>query len=287
MPLKERHTLDMDRYPLQSLTVDGVRFTYREAGSTDGDKPAIVLLHGIGSGSGSWLYQFDDLAAFGYLLAWDAPGYGGSTPLGTEQPLAHDYASALKCFCDARGVTNMILIGHSLGAMMAARFAGDFPEMIDRLILVAPATGYANATREKRETVIAERNGMMERLGPEGLARMRSANLLAKDADAEKRALVRQNMSLLTPEGYCQAVHLLAHGDITADISRHTGPVDILCGGADTITPPDKVRNVAKAAADATYNEIPGAGHACYIDQPGAFAAHIRPVIAARFERTT
>ena len=49
---------------------------YRETGAG----PALVLLHGIGSGSAGWLFQLETLKGY-RLIAWDAPGYGESENL--------------------------------------------------------------------------------------------------------------------------------------------------------------------------------------------------------------
>jgi len=56
--------------------------SYREAGAG----PALVLLHGIGSSSASWLFQLESLAGY-RLIAWDAPGYGGSAFLSAADDL--------------------------------------------------------------------------------------------------------------------------------------------------------------------------------------------------------
>ena len=68
-----------------------------------GTGPALVLLHGISSGSASWHKQLNDprLQRCCRILAWDAPGYGGSAPLAAEKPTAACYAGALARMLDA------------------------------------------------------------------------------------------------------------------------------------------------------------------------------------------
>jgi len=60
--------------------------TYRESGRKDA--PALVLLHGIGSTSAGWRLQYGPLGGHFRVIAWDAPGYGGSKPLAGEAPSA-------------------------------------------------------------------------------------------------------------------------------------------------------------------------------------------------------
>src|SRR5258708_31254094 len=102
--------------PVRYATVADRRVAYREAGAG----PALLLLHGVGSGSGSWLAQFAGLAADRRVIAWDAPGYGESDVLPDAAPCAADYAVAALALADALGLDRFVLLGHSLGAIMAA-----------------------------------------------------------------------------------------------------------------------------------------------------------------------
>ena len=84
---------------------------YRSSG--DATRVSHVLLHGIGSASASWQAQLDwargrtDVR----LLAWDAPGYGLSSPLEPAWPQAGDYGQQLWAWLDALGVrTPLVLV---------------------------------------------------------------------------------------------------------------------------------------------------------------------------------
>ena len=67
-------------YPLQKVSTRRGIVSYREAGAG----PALCLLHGISSQSGSWVHQLDALAPRFHVVAWDAPGYGESDQLARE-----------------------------------------------------------------------------------------------------------------------------------------------------------------------------------------------------------
>lgn len=87
---------------------------FREQGSGT----PLTLLHGISSGAASWHKQ---MALPGYrVLAWDMPGYGESPMLTTARADAGDYADALARMLDRAGVQKTVLVGHSLGALVAA-----------------------------------------------------------------------------------------------------------------------------------------------------------------------
>ena len=124
---------------------------FRESGH--GASITHVLLHGIGSGSASWVQQLDVVADASALrvLAWDAPGYAGSSALSPAEPTATDYAQQLWAWLDVLGChTPIVLVGHSLGALMAASAAALQPARIARLVLLSPARGYAATPAAER-----------------------------------------------------------------------------------------------------------------------------------------
>ena len=112
---------------------------FRRAGA--GTPVSHVLLHGIGSASASWAYQLAAAAASPahQVLAWDAPGYGASTPVGPLEPQASDYAARLWAWLDALSCHSpVVLVGHSLGALMAASAAQAQPGRVAGLLLLSP-----------------------------------------------------------------------------------------------------------------------------------------------------
>lgn len=261
----------------QVCTTGKTQVSYREAGCG----PAIVLLHGISSGSASWLKQLEALSDTCRVVAWDAPGYGASTPLASTTPRAADYAAALAEFVDALGLETFTLVGHSLGALMAAAYAHANPQRVGRLVLMSPARGYANAGEQEREQRYSKRMAMLDRLGPDGLARERAAALVSADAPDEAVACIAWNMRRLDPAGYRQAARMLAYDDIGTYAGNYTGSVAVLSGEADHITPVAKCRAIADQFAAATYDSMLAAGHALYLETPERVNAFVRRQIKA------
>ena len=150
---------------------DGAVVQFRRAGNAAAPV-SHVLLHGIGSASASWLAQLQaaqhGAAANVHVLAWDAPGYGASTPVGPRAPTAADYATRLWTWLDGEAAATqaVTLVGHSLGAMMAAAATCQVPRRVARLVLLAPALGYASASAELREKKLADRLVNLTNLGP-------------------------------------------------------------------------------------------------------------------------
>ncbi len=265
----------LEAFPVRRIDVAPARaLAYREAGAQHGGGVPVVLLHGIGSGSASWVRQLEALGASRRVLAWDAPGYGDSAPVSPASPQADDYADVLAAWLDALGVGRCVLVGHSLGAIVAARFAASHAGRVAGLLLLSPAGGYGAADPALRARKRDARLAMLAELGPLGLAGQRSGNMLSAAASEAARGWVRWNMARIVPAGYAQATHLLANADLASDLAPYCGPVAVAVGAEDAITPPDACARIA-AAAGVPLQSIPGAGHAGYIEAPAAYDALI------------
>ncbi len=258
-------------FPAQQCDCDGATVSYRSCGHG----PVIVLLHGIGSGAASWLACALALAPTHHVIAWDAPGYGDSSPLAAPAPSAADYAQQLHALLAALAVDQCVLVGHSLGAIMAAAFADAHPAQVARLVLLSPAHGYGGAARQARGREVAQaRLEALAQWGIDGIAQQRAAHMLSARASDGARAWVRWNMAQLHPGGYTQAVHMLCSDSIER---YHSVTVNgsVACGDQDSITTPADSAALAQARSY-PYFLIEGAGHACQIEQPAAVAAAIK-----------
>jgi pimeloyl-ACP methyl ester carboxylesterase len=245
--------------------------SYREAGAGE----ALVLLHGIGSAARAFEDQLAGLSKGLRVIAWDAPGYGNSTALPMEAPVAADYAAALAGLLDELKIERCHLLGHSLGALMAASFAADRPQRILSLTLASIAGGHAKLPAADREKQLAQRIGDVAALGAREMAEKRGPRLLGPGATPAMIRRVVDTMAAINPDGYAQAARMLASGDVKADIARLPAsmPVQILYGDADVITPPARNQDVAAVWPGAAVHVIPGAGHALYLEQPDTFNA--------------
>src|SRR3989442_13853636 len=108
--------------------VDGLALTSR----VEGRGPAVVLVHGLGGLAESWRHNVPSLAARATVYAVDLPGFGRSGKPSAGYSLAY-FTRALYAFLDAVGVTQVSLVGHSLGAAVAVNFALTHPARVQRL----------------------------------------------------------------------------------------------------------------------------------------------------------
>ena len=260
-------------------TAAGIGFLRRPANG-----PALVLLHGIGSNARSFLPTIAALPAAIDAIAWNAPGYAGSAALASATPAPQDYAAALRDFLDALGLRRIVLAGHSLGALFAARFAADHPDRVAALALLSPALGYRVAKGAALPDNVQSRIDEIAALGPQAFAAKRAARLVG-DAAGRPDVVdaVRTAMASVDPAGYAQAVHALGAGDLIADAARITVATCVAVGTHDVITPPDNARAAYAALKNpAGFHDIARAGHALPQEQPGEMAIVLAELIRDR-----
>ena len=264
----------LTQFELKTVHLDGVQQSYREAGTGK----VLVLLHGISSGSGSWVKQLQDLSHHFHVIAWDAPGYGQSDPLAAEHPNAEDYAQRLKDMFDALDLNlgsgqdqnKIILVGHSLGAMQAAAFNARYPDMVEAVVLANVAQGYKGSDKQKQQDVFEKRPKMLQTLGASGMAQSRGPHLVA-NASAEALALIEAVMQNIQLEGFTDASYLLAYDAIQSYLSPEQHNVHVIKGMADGITPPQDIQELADQFQLNPCYEIAAAGHLSYLDQAAQF----------------
>ena len=117
------------------VDVDGVRVHYQEAG--DKHAPALVLIHGFASSTVVWSKVFLKLAEAGFrVIALDLLGYGYSAkPRNGEYTIAGQ-AKLLTRLLDTLGIPSALFVGSSYGGAVAATCAIDYPDQVEKLILV-------------------------------------------------------------------------------------------------------------------------------------------------------
>lgn len=241
---------------------------WREAGDASSDF-AVVLLHGISSGAASWLDVALQLGDKARVLAWDAPGYGVSTPLAQSAPADADYAQVLAQSLLVLGVRRCLLVGHSLGALMAARLAVTAaPGLVEQLVLISPAGGYGAPAKAEQQAKVREgRLAALAEKGVAGLAAVIDQRLVSSEAPEAVRAWVRWNTARMQPQGYAQAVELLCGSDLAQARGRLGMPVEVWVGEHDVVTTPAACKSWSEMLG-AHYGTLAAAGHASPVEQP-------------------
>lgn len=127
--------------------VAGRRLHYVDAGS---GKRCFVLVHGMGGRWQHWLETIPALAEHGRVLALDLPGFGRSEPPGAGTSL-DGFADAAAELARQLGVGRTVLAGHSMGGLIAVRFAARHPDLAEAIVSVAGAVYQFSALLGLRE----------------------------------------------------------------------------------------------------------------------------------------
>lgn len=124
---------------LEYRRIHGYRRAFRIAGSG----PAILLIHGIGDNSTTWHTVQSALAQRFTVIAPDLLGHGSSDKPRADYSVAA-YANGMRDLLSVLDIDRVTVVGHSLGGGVAMQFAYQFPQLVDRLILV----GAGGVTKE-------------------------------------------------------------------------------------------------------------------------------------------
>jgi pimeloyl-ACP methyl ester carboxylesterase len=124
---------------LEFRTINGHRCAFRIAGSG----PAIVLIHGLGANSSAWNAVQARLAHRFTVIAPDLLGHGESDKPRNDSSIAA-YANGLRDLVSVLNIDHATVVGHSLGGGIAMQFTYQFPEFVERLVLV----GTGGVTRD-------------------------------------------------------------------------------------------------------------------------------------------
>lgn len=239
-----------------------------------------LLLHGQPGGAADWDGVLAALGGRATALAIDRPGWDGET---RAQDLAGNARAALAAL-DAHGVERAVVVGHSLGAAIAAWLAVHHGERVSAIVLVAPAANLAALRRLDRWLAapgLAELSGAtaMASLGL-AVALDRVRGRIAGTVGLLDDDLRRAPTTLLAPaawRSYATEQRALVRGVTALDpeLARIAAPTTILFGDRDAIVSPRAARRLAEQIPGARLVARPGAGHLLPQRAPGFVADEI------------
>jgi len=235
-----------------------------------GDGPLLVLLHGWGFSHHIWQDLVPSLAKHYTVMSIDLPGFGAS-------PLAENINS-LNTFSEA--VLNeipgkAILLGWSLGGLVAQYLAIHHPEQVENLILVATSphfikeTAWPGIDSDLLKSFAKELESDYQKL----LQRFLALQFFGVESD---RALIKRlSTQIIQERPDLKALHLglelLLHSDLRTELNHIQPPLRFILGKLDVLVPVSLVEVLANLNSNIHIEVIKGAGHAPFISHPDAF----------------
>jgi len=209
-------------------------------------------------------------------VAPDFRGFGGSTPDEGGVPRGRasldDYAEDVEALVDALGAQRAAMCGCSMGGYAAFAALRRMPGRVSGLLLAdTRATADAEAARASRAAMIE----VLDRDGPSAVAaemRPRLVGATSRDTRADVLAAIDRMMAQATAPGVgCAIARMLNRPDSSAELAAFTGPVTVVVGEEDVLTPPAEAAATAALVPGASLVTIPHAGHLASLEAPEAF----------------
>jgi pimeloyl-ACP methyl ester carboxylesterase len=228
--------------------------------------PVALFFHPFPLHSDVWGDMMSACAAAGLCAAaLDAPGFGGTPPLG--KPVTMDYLAELGAGAlDTLGARRAAIVGCSMGGYAAMAFARRFPERMTALALLAtkasPDSDDARKNRERQALLALER-------GPEAVTAELVPKLLSPEPPPGVRREVEELAKRATGQGVADALRGMAERpDSTPDLSRWKVPALVIAGEEDQLMPRAELEKLAKGIPKARFELIAGAGHLPFLERP-------------------
>ena len=256
--------------------IDGL--TYTEAGT---GPRTLLCLHGIGSDASSFHHQVGAFEGW-RVVAWDMPGYGGSEARMNPPDFAH-LSERLGAFVEGLG-SEVHLLGHSIGGMIALDHALRRPDQVASLVLVATTPRFGGRDDSFRDAFLKARLGALDAgQTMAGMAARTAPHLVGPDTPAEEIAHIERGLAAVPVETWRGILRCLVTFDRAGDLGAVTCPAMAVSGSVDTNAPAATVEKMAARLPGARYRDMPGTGHMPHQEMPQTFNA----LLAAFLEDVT
>jgi len=266
---------DVDWAPhVKNTLILGRRLRYLDYGKG----PPLLLVHGLGGAWQNWLENLPALGREFRVIAVDLPGFGGSDPLPPPAEM-ETHVEVLASLLDRLAIPDVVLVGHSLGGLIALLFASAYPTRLRGLVLVC-AGGIA-LSRLRLAAIVRGFAVVNVGLGLPGVSRalalrprLRHAMLAGAlgDPTALSAPLAAQVIPLMaSAPGFIGAVVAGGRAVRTVRPELVQTPTLLIWGDRDPILPVSQARELASTMPDARLVELEGVGHCPMFERPAEF----------------
>lgn len=272
------------------IEVNGLKVHYKQSGQGE---PYIILLHGFGASVFSWREVMEPLGHLGTVIAYDRPAFGlterpmhwqGENPYSTRAQV-----DLLVGLMDRLGIEKAIWVGNSAGGTVAALAALEYPNRVERLVLVDPAIGGGGFDSPLVRLLMM--TPQVNHLGP----------LLVRSIQVDGDQIILQawhDPSKISPgviEGYRKPLQAENWDRALWNFTRAPRPTDlaervktlavpvlVVTGDDDRIVPTENSVRLAGEIPGARLAVFPNCGHVPQEECPQAFLSEVAPFLQAK-----
>ncbi len=274
--------------------------------TTLGTGPTVLMLHGIGGGHRAFAPQVETLASLGYrAVAWDMPGYGYSAPIepytfkglaeacirlidalvgerddpapGRPKPDQPPRGAATRAAAERGG--SVVLLGHSMGGMVAQEVIARRPDKVNKLILCGTSAAFGKrsdgcSAEAWAQQFIGQRTAPLD--AGQTMADMAAQlvpQMVGPGSLPEGVKLAEFCMASVPAATYRRALECLVTFDRQAALAHIRVPTLLIGGEFDRVAAPAVMKQMAAAIPRARYAELGGVGHLMNLEAPDEFDA--------------
>ena len=245
---------------------------YQVSGSGD---TTVFLLHGA---YGSKDYFREEIAALVKeglrVVAWDAPGYGLSPlPEGLSIDGLADAAARL---ITTLGTRTNVLVGHSMGGIVAPGVCARIPDRVHGLVISATVASFSQKTDDEKRIFLEERIEPLKRGKPfRETAKAVVDSMFAPGSGGPRVQLVKDVALSTNAETFVAAISAIVHYEGVPTLKSINLPTLLVAGAYDKVGNPASMEKMAGWMKQARYVCIDNAAHYSFAEQQDTFNHHL------------
>ncbi|QEC66855.1 3-oxoadipate enol-lactonase [Panacibacter ginsenosidivorans] len=253
---------------MQFVSINGHTIHYKHIISTANETSTFLFVNSLGTDFRIWDEVVESLKEYGNIILFDKRGHGLSDVFTNTTGL-NDFADDAAALLNYLHINKFIIVGLSVGGMIAQILASRFPTQIEKLILCDTRYKIGN------EDIWNTRIHQVKEQGLESISEGVIQRWFSADFHRTQAVKVTgyQNMLERTPAlGYIQACEAIRDADLTAIAKQIKTPTLCIVGSEDKSTTPEEVKYLADLIEGAAYKIIKGSGHIPCIDNPSVLS---------------
>jgi len=225
-------------FEVKTVPVRNINVAFIDEGTSD---QVLLMIHGLGSNAKGWIKNIPALAENYRVIAVDLPGYGKSDKGYYDYSMSF-YALVLKELLLKLDITNAVFIGHSMGGQIAITSALQYPELVEKMVLISPA-GFERFTEGEGDWLIG---AVTEEFVHDTPIRNIDINLRSNfyEIPADAEFMIIERIALRGADDfsdYCYAVSrnvgAMINGPVWDKLDKIIQPTLILFGANDGLIP--------------------------------------------------